>query len=106
VIQEETDTAWAVAFLVPSSYSWDTVPQPTDDSVRLRQVPARTLAALRFSGTWSEERFRDHESKLLAMLDKRRLKPAGETVFARYDPPFKPWFLRRNEVLIPVAPIE
>jgi hypothetical protein len=72
----------------------------------LRQVSERRLAALRFSGTWGEDRFRDHESKLLAMLEKRGMEPAGKTVFARYDPPFKPWFLRRNEVLIPVAPIE
>lgn len=106
VVQEGSDSTWNVAFLVPSSYSWETVPQPTDERVRLRQVSERTLAALRFSGTWGEDRFRDHESKLLAMLEKRGMEPAGETVFARYDPPFKPWFLRRNEVLIPVAPIE
>ena len=106
VVQERSDATWNVAFLVPSSYSWETVPAPTDGRVRLRQVPARTLAALRFSGTWGENRFREHESQLLAMLETRGLEPLGETVFARYDPPFKPWFLRRNEVLIPVAPVE
>ena len=106
VVQEESGASWNVAFLVPSSFSWDTVPQPTDDSVQLRRVPERTLAALRFSGTWSEERFRDHEKQLLAMLEARGLEVSGETIFARYDPPFKPWFLRRNEVLIPIAPIE
>ena len=106
VVQEGSDTTWNVAFLVPSSFSWQTVPRPTDDTVQLRQVPERTLAALRFSGTWSEDRFRDYESKLRNMISERGLRPAGEPVFARYDPPFKPWFLRRNEVLIPVAPIE
>ena len=106
VIQEGTESTWRVAFLVPSSYTWNTVPEPTDDRVGLRQVPERTLAALRFSGTWGEKRFRDHESKLRAMLSERGLQPAGEPIFARYDPPFKPWFLRRNEVLIPVAPSE
>jgi hypothetical protein len=106
VIQEESGAAWNVAFLVPASYSWETVPQPTDDSVRLRRVPERTLAALRFSGTWGEKRFRDHEKQLRAILETRGLEATGETIFARYDPPFKPWFLRRNEILIPVAPIE
>ena len=69
-------------------------------------MPERTLAALRFSGTWGEERFRDHEKQLLAILEARGLEAAGGTIFARYDPPFKPWFLRRNEVLIPIVPIE
>ncbi len=106
VVQEGSESTWRVAFLVPSSYTWDTVPEPTDERVGLRQVPERTLAALRFSGTWGEERFRDHESKLRAMLSERGLQTAGEPIFARYDPPFKPWFMRRNEVLIPVTPIE
>jgi hypothetical protein len=106
VVQERSDATWSVAFLVPSSYSWETVPQPIDDRVRLRQVPARTLAALRFSGSWGEDRFLDHESQLLAMLETRGREPLGETVFARYDPPFKPWFMRRNEVLIPIRPIQ
>lgn len=106
VVQEKSDAAWNVAFLVPSSYSWENVPLPTDDRVRLRQVPERLMAALRFSGTWSEDRFRGHETELLNLLEKEGFEPSGETVFARYDPPFKPWFMRRNEILIPVEPIE
>ena len=33
------------------------------------------------------------------MINKRGLKTEGEPIFARYNPPFMPWFLRRNEVL-------
>jgi len=106
VIQEGSGETWRVSFLVPSSFTWDTVPEPVDPRVRLREVPERTLAALRFSGTWGEKRFRDHESKLRAMLAKQGLKADGEPIFARYNPPFTPWFMRRNEVLIPVRPIE
>jgi hypothetical protein len=106
VVQEGSESNWRVAFLVPSSYTWSTVPQPTDERVRLRQIPARTIAALRFSGTWGEDRFRDHESKLRALIKERGLQPVGEPIFARYNPPFTPWFMRRNEVLIPIEPIE
>jgi hypothetical protein len=106
VVQEGSASNWRVAFLLPSSYAWSTVPQPTDERVRLRQIPARTIAALRFSGTWGEDRFRDHESKLRALIKERGLEPVGEPIFARYNPPFTPWFMRRNEVLIPIRPIE
>lgn len=91
---------------MPSSFTWDTVPEPADPRVRLREVPERTIAALRFFGTWGEKQFRDHESKLRAMLATQGFKADGKPVFARCIPPFTPWFMRRNEVLIPVRPIE
>jgi hypothetical protein len=37
------------------------------------------------------------------LIRQRGLKIADEPVFARYNLPFMPWFLLRNEVLIPVA---
>ena len=61
------------------------------------------MAAVRFSGTWGEDRFVNHEGKLRAHLAEHGLQPVGEAVYARYNPPFTPWFMRRNEVLIPVA---
>ena len=105
VVQEGSDDGWRVAFVVPSEYTPETAPEPTDPRVELRVVPERLVAALRFSGTWDADRFRDHESQLLRLLAGEGLEPVGETVYARYDPPFKPWFLRRNEILIPVQPI-
>ncbi len=106
VVQEGSNGTWRVSFLVPSSFTWDTVPEPVDPQVRLRRVPERTIAALRFSGTWGEQRFRDHESKLRSLLAEQGFKADGEPIFARYNPPFTPWFMRRNEVLIPIQPIE
>jgi len=106
VVQEGDGRTWRISFLVPSSFTPDTVPEPVDPRVRLREVPERTVAALRFSGTWGEKRFRDHESKLRALLVEQGFEAEGEPIFARYNPPFTPWFMRRNEVLIPVRPIE
>jgi hypothetical protein len=66
-------------------------------------VPDRTVAALRFSGTWGEERFMEHEQQLRELMAEHGLEPVGEAVYARYNPPFTPWFMRRNEILIPVV---
>jgi hypothetical protein len=102
VTQEAADGLFRVAFLVPSAYTMDTVPEPTDERVELRQIPARTLAALRFSGGWAEERFTSREADLIELLRSNGLRPTAATIYARYNPPFTPWFMRRNEVLIPV----
>ncbi len=62
----------------------------------------RRVAAIRYSGFWSRSRYDDHERKLREWIDQRGLEPISEPVWARYDPPFMPWFLRRNEVVIEV----
>ena len=92
-----------VAFVVPSSFTRASVPQPSDPQVAIREEPARRLAVLRYSGRWTEARFREHEKKLLAWVAGRGLKPLGPSIYARYNAPFVPWPLRRNEVLIPVG---
>jgi len=61
------------------------------------------MTVLRFSGGWSAEKCKAKEAELRASLGDRGWIPVGRAVFARYDPPFKPWFLRRNEVMIPVT---
>lgn len=98
--------AWVIGFAMPGKWTLDTVPQPIDSAVTLRLAPGRTVAALRFSGTWSPERFAARERELLAALAASRWRAAGPVETARYDPPWTPWFLRRNEVLVEILPAE
>jgi hypothetical protein len=102
VSQERTDGRWRVAFVMPSEYTMDTLPQPVDPKVSLRHVPACRMAAITYSGTWSRERYDKHKALLEAFIRQRKWSPLGEPVLARYNSPFTLWFLRRNEVLIPV----
>jgi hypothetical protein len=94
---------WRMTFAMPRSWTLDTLPEPLDAEVRLRAVPVREMAVLRFSGLWSDERFADRESALRSALAASNWRPAGDVESMRYDPPWKPWFLRRNEVQIPVV---
>lgn len=100
--QQASDGGWVVSFMMPSSYSMDTIPQPSDPAVRLREVPAHRAAVIRYSGFWSEERYREHLQQLRSWIGQQELETSGDPVWARYDPPFKPWFMRRNEILIPI----
>jgi SOUL heme-binding protein len=94
--------AFLVGFVVPRKYTRATVPQPLDPAVSIREVPAQLTASWRYSGRWTESNFQAALAELRAVLQTRGLAVAGEPVIARYNPPFMPTFLRRNEVLVPV----
>lgn len=104
--QQQAGERWAVSFMMPSSYTLKTLPEPLDPNVTLRQVPARRLAAIRYSGFWSEEGYLRNKAALESWIEEKGLRVVGEPIWARYNAPFSLWFLRRNEVLIPVAPAE
>lgn len=93
---------WRITFTMPAEYTIETLPEPLDPRVVLRQEPGKLVAAIRYSGTWSQERYALNEKKLRSLILERGLEPVGDPIFARYNPPFTLWFLRRNEVLIPV----
>ena len=103
VNQEQVGGKWRITFLMPPQYTLETLPEPLDPRVRLTKVPGLLMAALSYSGTWSRGRYEEKEKRLKELIRQKGLKIVGEPVFARYNPPFMPWFLRRNEVLIPVS---
>jgi uncharacterized lipoprotein YbaY len=94
--------AFLVGFVVPAKYTRESVPQPLDPAVKIREVPAQLTASWRYSGRWTEANFQAALVELRAVLKTHGLSIAGEPVIARYNPPFMPTFLRRNEVLVPV----
>lgn len=104
VSQQGKDGRWIVSFMMPSSYTLETLPEPDDPAVTLREVPEQHMAAVRYSGFWSEKAYARKLEELQAWMEKQGLKAIGEPVWARYNPPFMPWFLRRNEILVPVTP--
>ena len=100
--QQRVKDGWGVSFMMPDSYTLETLPEPEDPKVTLRQVPVRRMAAVRYSGFWSEKGYLRHKLELESWIQKMGLTIVGDPVWARYNPPFTPWFLRRNEILIPV----
>jgi len=101
--QRKADQGWAVSFMMPASYTMDTIPVPDDPSVVLREIPAHRAAAIRYSGRWTEKSYQNHLALLLEWMASENLEAAGEPVWARYNAPFTPWFMRRNEILIPIG---
>jgi hypothetical protein len=106
VNQERIGEKWRITFLLPSRYSIEALPEPLDPRIKLIEIPPRLMAAFKYSGTWGKERYEERENRLKELIRQRGLNIAGEPIFARYNPPFMPWFLRRNEVLIPVGQVD
>jgi len=99
------DTAeWTIRFMMPMGFTLDTLPKPDDRRIMVVEVPARRVAALRFSGLWTDGNFATHRDQLAAWLKAKGLKPVGEPTYAYYDPPWQPFFWRRNEILWDIAP--
>ena len=103
VSQVADGRAFLVAFTLPSTYTRATAPKPRDRAVRIRDVPPQLIACWRYSGRWTLANYRESEALLRERIKSRGLATRGDPALARYNPPFTPWFLRRNEVLIPVA---
>lgn len=105
VVQEQDPQRrrYVVGFVMPLEVSAEDLPGPLDPKVHTRRVSAETAAALRFSGRWSHSSYKKRTAQLLAALDAAGLEVVGVPRYARFDPPWTPWFLRRNEVVVPVA---
>ena len=102
VLQEDRGRRFVVGFVMPADIPVDQLPAPSDPAVRTRVVPAQTAAALRFSGRWSRTSYQRKERQLLTAVAEAGLRVVGPPRYARYDPPWTPWFRRRNEVVVPV----
>lgn len=103
VLQQETGAgAWRMRFVMPAKYTLETLP-PAPADIALTQVPARRMAAVRFSGNGGPADLAAREASLRRWMEGQGIVPAGEAEFAFYDAPMVPGPLRRNEVLIPVA---
>jgi len=104
-IQEE-DADSIVAFIMPSKYTLDTLPTPNNNKITFNQVEPHKMGVIRFSGYFSKEKVRKVKRELLERLTADGYQTIGEFIIARYNPPWVPWFLARDEVMIQVEPIE
>jgi DNA gyrase inhibitor GyrI len=103
VLQQEAGAGgWRMRFVMPAKYTLETLPAAPRD-ITLMQIPARRVAAVRFSGNGGRADLARMTARLEAWIAQQGLKRAGEAEYAFYDAPMVPGPLRRNEVLIPVA---
>jgi hypothetical protein len=96
------ESSFTVAFIMPSAYTLETLPQPRDSHVHFRLIPARSLAAIRFSGFFRQDTIQKKKQRLSQWLQEQGIEAEGDFIVAGYNPPWVPGFLARNEVLIQI----
>ena len=95
----EQEGTYTVAFVLPASMLAADAPFPNDPAVSIETVPASRGAAASFPGRWTSRNYLDHAKALEEAIRAAGFTPQGLPRFALFDPPYKPWFLRRNEVI-------
>ncbi|MBK1720821.1 heme-binding protein [Thiocystis violacea] len=95
--------SYVFSFVMPSGYRLDTLPTPNNPRIALREEPAKRMAVRRYSGRWTRSNYEENRRILLMAVQEAGLKPIGDPLYARYNPPFTPWFLRRNEVMVEIG---
>jgi hypothetical protein len=95
---------WVIAFTMPSKFTPKTLPVPKDSRIHIRELPSRRYAVLRFCGVPSEAAVERKIDQLIELVDANDLKRTrAKPIFARYDPPWTPGLLRRNEIFVELA---
>ena len=103
VTQSAAPGGFRVQFVLPKGVTMASAPLPLDARVTLRDIAPSRLAVIRYSGFWSEGNYQQHLEKLQGALRAAGLGTVGEPVYSRYNAPFTPWFLRRNEIWLHLA---
>ena len=103
VIQESSNDLQVVSFVMPAGMTLDDLPLPIDSEVTLREMPEQSVAVSRFTGRWTENAYERQLAQFRQQLGQNEMTEIGPPRYARFDPPWTPSFLRRNEIQIPIA---
>ncbi|OQW70386.1 MAG: heme-binding protein [Proteobacteria bacterium ST_bin13] len=103
VLQSGGDGKWVVRFIMPRGSTLETLPEPNNPKVHLQAIEPARMAVVRFSGLAQQSAIAANTDTLLGFMKAQQLHAIGSPALAQFDPPWTLWFLRRNEVMIPIA---
>ena len=99
VTQSENNGQMVMRFFLPSNYSKQNAPKPTDKRVQIIDLPDEYFAVISYSGFASDSNFIKHHEELKVAMERDGLIVTGPPLKATYNSPFNPPFLRRNEAM-------
>jgi hypothetical protein len=103
VTQQSGGDGWIVRFIMPTSWTLETLPAPNDSRITLRPVPAKRMLAIMFSGTASDSAIQAKTDELRKYAADRNLTTVGKPLLAFYNPPWTLPIFRRNEIMLELA---
>ena len=99
VMQQANNGKWQVRFVMPASYKLENLPVPVNKLVKIKTIPAKRFAVIRFSGMAGESSLDKHKKELSEYIQTNKLVRLGEPMLAFFNPPWTAPFLRRNEIM-------
>lgn len=99
---KQKDDKWDVSFYLPKDMMMKKAPLPSNSMITLKQIKQQKVAVIRFSGRSKMKNLEKHTKQLKQFLTEKNIAFADNPRYAFYNPPFTPWFLRRNEVLFEI----
>ena len=101
VRMEMSEKGSAMSFVMPEQYDMTTLPKPKDATVEINQSEPVYVAVIAFGGYANDEKINDYTNKLVALLEKKKIKIIGRYNFLGYNAPFQ-FIGRKNEISIPI----
>ena len=100
VQQQSVDSGWQISFVMPSEYTIETLPSPTNKLITIRTEDSRDFFTITFSGMNSDQNLKENQNILMRYLEINNISTSKNPIYAFYNPPWTLPFLRRNEILI------
>jgi len=97
------ESSFTVAFIMPSAYTLETLPQPGDSRIQFRLIPARSLAAIQFSGFFRQDTIQKNKQRLSRWLQEQGIEMEGDFIVAGYNPTWAPGLLERTNVKLQIT---
>lgn len=102
VLQQASEEGFRTSFVMPMAMSFSAMPSTSDQSLKLELAEGGLFGAITFGGLANQKLFGDKSQTLTKFLESEGYQVSGDPIYARYNGPWTPSFLRRNEVLIPI----
>jgi len=97
--QGMASSKYQISFVMPADYELKDLPAPVDSDVRLHEIKKHRAVALSFKGLTGDRKIKDKIAELKSWAKDHKIQLTGEPMLARYDAPWKPGFMRHNEVI-------
>ena len=102
VTQSKEDGKMVMQFFLPSKFTFETAPKPTNNRVSLVVLEGGVYAVIKYSGRLTDKNFQKHYEELKDYLIKDKINFIEPAIKATYDGPFTLPVLRRNEVMMKI----
>ena len=102
-IQLNENESKKIQFILPSNFTKENAPAPTDKELKLIIIEQGYFAVIKYSGRLTDKNFEKHKKILKNYLLEENIKILSSAIRATYNSPFTLPFLRRNETMFRVV---